>query len=144
MATNYTGTVNLTSTDSAAVTANDLGGSYTFTAGPGQDNGIHVFNVQLLTEGNQKITVADTTATIPAIIGTSSAIATSGLMVTALTKTPTGFTAAFNQTINPADLTLYGKGTTQQDVLLVGKSTNNGQPYPGTLDRRCHEKIGHV
>ena len=125
VATNYTGAVNLTSTDSAAVAANDLGGSYTFTTGPGQDNGMHVFNVQLLTEGNQKITVADTTATIPAIVGTSAAIATSGLMVTALTKTPTGFMAAFNQAINPADLTIYGKGTTQQDVLLVG--TNHQQ-----------------
>ena len=133
VATNYTGTVNLTSTDSAAVAANDLGGSYTFTTGSGQDNGVHVFNVQLLTEGNQKITVADTTATIPAIIGTSSAIAASGLTVTALTKTPTGFTALFNQPINPADLTIYGNGNTQQDVLLVGKTTNNGQPYPGTL-----------
>ena len=54
-------------------------------------------------------------------------------MVTALTKTPTGFTATFNQPINPADLTIYGTGNTQQDVLLVGQNSNNGQPYPGTL-----------
>ncbi len=138
---NYTGTVHLSSTDTAAVAAGDFGGNYTFTTGAGQDNGVHVFNVQLLTEGNQKITVADTTATIPAIIGTSSAIATSGLAVTALTKTPTGFTATFNQPINPADLTIYGKGNTQQDVLLVGQNSNNGQPYPGTLIVDASKKL---
>ncbi len=141
VATNYTGTVNLTSTDSAAVGANVLGGNYTFTTGTAQDNGVHVFNVHLLTEGNQKVTVADTTATIPAIIGTSSAITTSGLVVTALTKTPTGFTTTFNQPINPADLTIYGNGNTQQDILLVGKSTNNGQPYPGTLIVDASKKL---
>ncbi len=129
----YTGTVRLSSTDTAAFAAGDLDVSYAFTTGPGQDNGVHVFNVQLLTNGNQKITAADTTATIPAIIGTSSVIATSGLSVLALTKTPTGFTATFNQAINPADLTLYGKANTVQDVFLVGQKTNNGQPYPGTL-----------
>ncbi len=64
-----------------------------------------------------------------------------GLTVTALTKTPTGFTATFNQPINPADLTIYGKGNTQQDVLLVGKSTNNGQPYPGTLIVDASKKL---
>ena len=66
---------------------------------------------------------------------------TSGLKVTALTKTPTGFTATFNQPINPADLTIYGKGNTQQDVLLVGKNTNNGQPYPGTLIVDASKKL---
>ena len=137
----YTGTVHLSSTDSAAAAAGDLGGNYTFTTGAGQDNGVHVFNVQLLAEGNQKITVADTTATIPAIIGTSSAIAASGLAITALTKTPTGFTATFNQAINPADLTIYGKGSTQQDVLLIGTNSNNGQPYPGTLIVDASKKL---
>ena len=139
--TNYTGTVHLSSTDTAAVAANDLGSNYTFTTGTGKDNGMPVFNVQLLTEGNQKVTVADTTATVPAIIGTSSAIATSGLTVTALTKTPAGFTATFNQAIKPADLTIYGKGNTQQDVLLVGQNSNNGQPYPGTLIVDASKKL---
>ncbi len=118
-----------------------MGGSYTFTSGAGQDNGVHVFTVQLLTEGNQKITVADSTATVPAILGTSAAIATSGLAVTALTKTPSGFTATFNQALNPADVTIYGKGNTQQDVLLVGQNTNNGQPYPGTLIVDASKKL---
>ena len=113
--------------------AGDLGTSYTFTTGAGQDNGVHVFNVQMLTNGTQTITAADINAKAPAIVGTSAAIAVSGLIVTALTKTPTGFTASFNQAINPADLTIYGKGNTQQDVLLTGTNTNNGQPYPGTL-----------
>ena len=133
VASNYAGTVKLSSTDNAAVIAGDLGGSYTFTTGAGQDDGVHVFNVKLLTAGSQKITAGDTTATVPAILGTSAAIATSGLMVSAFVKTPTGFVATFNQPINPADLTLYGTGSTQQDVLLIGKKTNNGQPYPGTL-----------
>ena len=74
-------------------------------------------------------------------MGTSATIATSGLSVTALTKTPTGFTATFNQPINPADLTIYGNGNTQQDVLLVGKNTNNGQPYPGTLIVDASKKL---
>ncbi len=139
--TNYAGTVKLSSTDAAAALAGDLGGNYTFTIGAGQDNGVHVFNVQLLTEGSQKITVADTTATMPAILGTSSAITTSGLTITALAKTPTGFTATFNQAINPADLTIYGNGNTQQDVLLVGKNSNNGQPYPGTLIVDASKKL---
>ncbi len=141
VATNYTGTVHLTTTDSSEVVGGDLGNIYTFTAGAGQDNGVHVFNVQLFTNGTQKITVADTTATVPAIVGTSSAIATLGLSVTALTNTPTGFTATFNQAINPAELTIYGRGNTQQDVLLVGKNTNNGQPYPGTLIVDASKKL---
>ncbi len=141
LASDYAGTVKLTSTDSAANTAGDLGTIYAFTTGTGQDNGVHVFNVELLTAGSQKITVADTTATMPAILGTSAAIDTSGLIVTALTKTPTGFTATFNQAINPADLTIYGTGSTQQDVVLIGAKTNNGQPYPGTLIVDASKKL---
>ena len=141
VATDYNGTVNLSSTDNAAAMAGDLGGNYSFTTGAGKDNGVHVFNVQLLTNGTQKITAADATATMPAIVGTSAAVSTSGLAVTSLTKTPTGFTATFNQPINPADLTIYGKGDTQQDVLLVGKNTNNGQPIPGTLIVDASKKI---
>ena len=141
VASNYAGAVSLTSTDGAANAAGDLGTNYTFTTGTGQDNGVHVFNIKLLTSGSQKITAADTTATMPAILGTSAAIDTSGLIVTALTKTPTGFTATFNQAINPADLTIYGSDSTQQDVVLVGSKTNNGQPYPGTLIVDASKKL---
>ncbi len=133
VATNYAGTVKLSSTDSAAVLAGDLGGSYTFTTGAGGDDGVHVFNVKLLTAGSQKITAGDTTATAPAILGTGAAIAAAGLAVTDFRQTPTGFIATFNQPINPGNLTFYGTGSTQQDIMLIGKKTNNGQPYPGTL-----------
>jgi hypothetical protein len=49
----YTGTVQLTSSDTAAT----LPASYTFTAA---DNGIHEFNVTLATTGTQTITATDT------------------------------------------------------------------------------------
>ncbi len=143
LATNYAGTVQLTSTDNAAVAAGDLGGSYTFTTGTGNDNGSHVFNVKLLTNGTQKITAADTTATVPAIVGTSGAVTASGLKVTALNKTPTGFTVTFNQAINPADLTIYGNGNTQQDVLLIAAQTPSQPSYsvPGTLIVDASKKL---
>src|SRR5207253_11509350 len=86
IATGYTGTVKLSSTDSAAA----LGGTYTFTSGAGQDNGVHAFSPILNTNGNQTITATDTTSTIPTIAGTSNIIASQGLMVTSLTPTPTG------------------------------------------------------
>ncbi len=123
VATGYGGHIRFASSDPAAL----LPQSAALASGMGS------FSVIFKTEGNQTITAADVTATNPAIIGTSTAIPTSGLSVSALTKTPTGFTATFNQAINPADLTLYGKGSTVQDVLLVGQKTNIGQPYPGTL-----------
>src|SRR5205807_907870 len=55
LAAGYTGTVKLTSTDSAAA----LGGTYTFTTGAGQDNGVHTFNVTLNSAGNQTVTATD-------------------------------------------------------------------------------------
>jgi Domain of unknown function (DUF4465) len=120
VATGYTGTVKLTGTDAAA----GLGGAYTFTTGSGHDNGSHTFSVTLNTAGNQRITATDTVSTNPTITGTSNSIATSGLMVTSLTPTPTGFTATFNKAFIPGDITLYGGNPgAVADVLLTG---NNG------------------
>ncbi len=122
--TDYTGTVQLTG-------ATALGNPYTFTTGAGKDNGMHTFSVTLNTGGNQTISATDTTSTNPTISGTSNPISTRGLVVTAFTPTPTGFTASFSKAFIPNDLTLYGTNkTTVQDVTLVG--THVG-PIHGSL-----------
>jgi Bacterial Ig-like domain (group 2) len=120
LATGYTGTIKLSSTDAAAA----LGGNYSFTTGPGQDNGQHTFAVTLNMAGSQKITAMDVAATKPLIIGISNTVITSGLQVSTLTPTPTGFTVTFNKPFIPADITLYGGSpNTVADVVLTG---NNG------------------
>jgi N-acetylneuraminic acid mutarotase len=120
VATDYTGTVRLTSTDPAA----NLG-SYTFTSGTGKDNGVHAFPVTLKTAGSQTITATDTTSTNPTITGTSSTITTRGLVVTSLTPTATGFTVNFSEPFTVADVNLYGgsQASPRQDVTLVGASS---------------------
>ena len=127
-ATGYTGTVKFTSSDSAFTPINN----YAFTgSGTGHDNGVHTFSVTLNTGGSQTISATDTTSTNPTIAGTSSPITVSGLVVTAFTPTPTGFTASFSKAFMPNDLTLYGANkTTVQDVTLVG--THVG-PIHGSL-----------
>jgi cytochrome c oxidase assembly protein Cox11 len=59
---NYTGTVHLTSSDTAA----SLPGDYTFTTA---DRGVHVFQVTLTTTGSQTLTATDTSDAT--IIGTA-------------------------------------------------------------------------
>ena len=54
----YSGTVKLTSTDSAAA---PLTGNYAFTTGAGQDNGTHTFTATLKKAGTELITATDTT-----------------------------------------------------------------------------------
>jgi hypothetical protein len=123
VATGYTGTIKLTSSDSAA----SLGGTYSFTAGAGQDNGVHTFSATLNTAGKQTMSATDTTAMIPTITGTSNAILSEGLMVTNFTPTPTGFKAIFNKPFKPEDLTLYGPNlATVKDVTLVGSNSKVG------------------
>jgi hypothetical protein len=56
---NYTGTVQLMSSDTAATLAGaTLPATFTFT---GSDDGVHVFVVDFATTGSQSITVTDTT-----------------------------------------------------------------------------------
>jgi streptogramin lyase len=57
--TNYHGTVTFSSTDGSALLPPD----YTFTTGPGGDNGVHTFAgaVTLFTAGDQTVTATDTT-----------------------------------------------------------------------------------
>jgi hypothetical protein len=129
IATGYTGTIKLTSTDPAAAT---LVGSYTFTTGAGKDNGVHTFNADLKTGGSQSITATDSASTNPTITGSSSAITTRGLVVSAFTPTATGFTVAFNKPIVASNISLFG-GTAlgpTRNVTLVGSS--NG-PVNGTF-----------
>ncbi len=63
LATNYTGMVSFSSTDVGASTV--VPPTYTFTSGPGRDNGVHVFTngVRLTTAGLQSITVTTGAAT---------------------------------------------------------------------------------
>jgi hypothetical protein len=122
IATGYTGTVKLTSSDPAAPT---LVGSYTFTTGAQKDNGVHVFSTSLSTGGNQKITAADTVSTNPIIAGTSSPISARGLTVTALVPTSTGFTVTFSKPMVSSLIKLYGgtEANPLQNVTMVGSAT---------------------
>jgi hypothetical protein len=121
IAAGYTGTVKLTSTDPAEANL----GSYTFTSGTGKDNGVHTFNITLKTAGSQTITATDTTSTNPTVTGTSSPIATRGLVVTGLTPTATGFSVNFNEPFTVSDVNLYGgsQASPVQDVTLIGASS---------------------
>jgi hypothetical protein len=128
IATGYTGTVKLTSSDPAAANV-DI---YTFTSGSGKDNGVHTFGVTLKTAGNQTITAIDTTSTNPTITGTSSPITTRGLTVTGFTPTATGFTINFSEPFTAGDVNLYGgsQASPLQDVTLVGQ---NSGPVNGSF-----------
>ncbi len=121
VASGYNGNIKLTSNDPGAAT---LVNSYTFTTGGlGADNGSHTFSVALNTSGNWTITAKDSVATNPIITGsTANTITTSGLRVTSLTPTPTGFTATFNKPFIPGDLALYDANkTTVADVILTAR-----------------------
>jgi hypothetical protein len=122
IATGYTGTVKLTSTDP---TAANLVNSYTFTSGAGKDNGVHTFSAALKTGGSQAITATDTTSTNPVITGTSASINTRGLTVTALTPTVAGFNVSFSKAFATTSLNVAGGSVT-----LSGKLSG---PVPGTF-----------
>jgi N-acetylneuraminic acid mutarotase len=122
--TGYTGTVHLTSSDSAAVFASQ---DVPLTSGVG------TFQVTLNTAGSQTITASDVASLTspPLITGTSAAISTRGLVVSAFTPAADGFTATFSKAFDPSKLTLYGSGlSTVQDVTVVG--AHNG-PITGTV-----------
>ena len=93
VATGYTGTVAFTSADVKA----GLPANYTFTTGPGGDNGVHTFSVTLKTAGTQYVKATDTTTS--SITGTQSGIvvqpaAAASLAVTGLPNPVTSGTAA--------------------------------------------------
>jgi hypothetical protein len=67
-ATGYTSKVHFTSSDSAAT----LPADYTFTAGTGNDNGVHIFSVTLSIAGTFTVTATDAvTATITGTVSVS-------------------------------------------------------------------------
>jgi parallel beta-helix repeat protein len=76
LATNYTGTVHLASTDAAA----SLPADYAFTTA---DAGAHTFSVTLFTAGSQTLTASDTAN--PAATGRQSAIRVNALAASTLT-----------------------------------------------------------
>ena len=138
-ATGYTGTVNLSSTDTGMTAVPN----YTFMAA---DNGVHVFSVTLntstLAPGNPGTTIfaRDITATTPPISGFSNPITVQGLVVPTggFQPTATGFTVTFSKPFTAADLTEYGFNTTTvPDVTLVaGPPVGSTKPLgniPGTL-----------
>ena len=64
LATGYVGTVHFSSSDGRAA----LPANYTFTSGPGGDNGVHVFTGLVLKKrGTQTITLTDTL--VPSVTG---------------------------------------------------------------------------
>ncbi len=105
IATGYTGTTNLTSTDAAAT----LPGNYTFTAG---DNGTHTLAATLKTTGPQTVTATDTitatiTGTTPAITVNPAAAAT--LVVSG---NPASITAGTAATVTVTALDAYNNVAT--------------------------------
>ncbi len=125
-ASGYSGTVKLTSTDTALATFS----TYKFSS---SDAGSHVFTsaVTLNTQGTQTISAIDTSASNPAIIGTSSGITTRGLTISGFVPTATGFSVSFSKAILPPDLTLYGPTLgTAKDVTLIGAHVG---PIHGSL-----------
>ncbi len=116
---NYNGTIKLSSTDGSAL----VGGNYSFTTGPGQDNGTHTFSVTLKTPGTQFITALDVNTLT--LSNTSVGTLARGLQVTSVTPTATGFTVSFDKSFFPGDITLYGASAgAVADVVLTAKSGN--------------------
>jgi hypothetical protein len=91
------------------------------------DNGVHAFSVTLATGGKQTIVATDAASTNPTISGTSSAIATRGLVVVGTpTITASGFTVNFSKPFVPGNLALYGPGLgTAPVITLVGKASGS-------------------
>ncbi len=84
--------------------------------------------MSLNTAGQQTISVTDNATNF---IGTSAAITTRGLTVTALTQKPTGFTVIFSKAFVAADLALYGANLTRvADVTMRGAHVG---PIHGSL-----------
>ncbi len=111
---NFSGTVDFSSTDSAA----------TLPSSPVLTNGSGVYSATLETTGNEKITATD--AANNNINGTSSAIVSRGLIVSSFTITPKGFIAVFSKPFNPTQLNIYDASTANfgpADVTLVGPGT---------------------
>ncbi len=120
IATSYTGTVSLTSTDPQAV----LPGPYTFVAG---DNGSHAIPVTLKTAGSQ--TVSATDGTLNANTGgvTVNPAATSTLT---LSGTPATLTAGSNGTVTVTATDAFGNTTPAFTGTVTFTSTDGAWAAP--------------
>ena len=114
VATGYAGTVHFTSSDGDPAVV--LPANYTFTSGPGLDNGVHAFSATLQTAGSQTITATDTVSS--SITG----VATIGVAPGQLLSTVAAADADFKH-IDGFDV-LFGKGSS--NTLLKVKNTNPG------------------
>jgi hypothetical protein len=96
VATGYTGTVHLSSSDAQA----GLPADYTFTAA---DNAIHTFTVTLKTAGTQSLTVADTAH--PSVTGSLSVAVAPGAVTHFVISGPSGVTrgVGFKITVSAVD-----------------------------------------
>ena len=105
----YAGTVNFTSSDSAA----SLPASSTLTGGVG------IFSATLMTAGAQTLTVTDTVSNVSG----SSSLPTRGLVVTSFTPTPSGLSITFSKPFDPSTVNLFTNAGLPDDVLLATSNT---------------------
>ncbi len=124
--TGYPGTVTFTSSDGQAVLPRD----YTFTAGSGGDNGVHVFAVTLKTAGSQTVTVTDTST--PSITGVSSSISVAPAAASQFTLNPSDSspTAGLAFDVGLTALDTYGNTDTNYDgaktIVYTGPGNSPG------------------
>jgi hypothetical protein len=135
-ATNYTGTVHFSSSDSQA----GLPANYTFTAA---DAGVHTFSATLKTAGTQSITVKDTTTA--SLTGTDGGItvkpgAASRFLLTAPSSVKAG--VAFNLTITVQDA--YGNVVTGYTGTIHFKSTDTTATLPANYTFTAADKGVHT
>jgi hypothetical protein len=125
IAPTYTGTVQFSSSDTAAGVV--LPANSTLTSGVGS------FSATLMTPGNQTLTATDTvhSSGSNAIAGVSSAIVTRGLVVTSFTPAPDGFTITFNKPFKPSTVNLYTTGSLPDAAILA--TTNSQVSVRGSL-----------
>jgi len=122
IATGYTGTIHLTSSDGKA----SLPANYTFTAG---DAGVHTFSATLKTAGSQSVTATDTTSA--SITGTDAGIAVNPAAAFQFVITaPTSVTAgvSFSLTVKVEDA--YGNVVTNYTGTIHFSSTDPRAKLP--------------
>jgi hypothetical protein len=107
---NYAGTVQFSSSDSAAL----------LPASGNLTNGVGAFTATLETPGNQLLIATDSIS--PSVSGAKS-IVTRGLVVTSFTPTPSGFVVTFNKPFAAGLVNTYTSATTPDDVMLATASS---------------------
>ena len=126
VATGYTGTVSFASGDSKA----GLPANYTFTTGPGGDNGVHTFSVTLKTAGTQYVKATDTTTS--SITGTQSGIVVqpAGAVLLAVTGLPNSVTSGIAANFVVTAYDPYGNVATGYTGTVHFTSSDSGASLP--------------